>query len=628
VNQYEGLAYQETDNNTVTFTQGLHVGAVVKFSTVQTQTSLVNSAGAVSFLQAGTDAVPRSVQSRLRDTISVKDFGAVGDGVADDTAAIQAAINAHEMVFFPAGTYYCDGVTLQSNRVLFGEGAASVIFQPGNASLQGLLYANSGSASTYVENITIRDLKVLGDVVNAGFFEFRHLIAMNGVKNCLIERCFVEGFLGDGIYIGSGNVGGQERHNVNVTIRDCYIDGINKDNRNGISVIDGDGVTIENNYITRTSRSNMPGAIDVEPDANAFHVVKDIRIAGNKIFNCGGNVAAIGILLPGVTYSVPPCSFEITNNFIENCDAYGIYYTYNVSGGVSESTSEFGIRINNNTVKNVGRAIVIHNANDTVIDSNTFIGGSNSYIGFNTSDYNVLDCKLTNNMFVDVSGYALTIFTCSRVTLDGNTFKDCGDGSGATGAIQFNTGTSSYVKLLNNNIISPLGQTIVAIQKEAGHTLTPTTNWFFNNYIGAGTNVFQAVFNDTDDTSFTPIVEGGGTAGSGTYTLQYGRYRRIGNTVFFRLEVAVGAGHTGVGVIEVSLPTTVAAATSNAEVVCAVQVDGVSSTGGQVGMINPQVSVGSVGGIRIYASGTGTIQAVDIPAGAFTINATGFYQAA
>jgi hypothetical protein len=92
VNQYEGLAYTETDNNTVTFTQGLHVGAVVKFSTVQTQTSSVADAGAVTFLQAGTGAVPTNVQAKLRETVSIADFGGDPTGVADSTTAINNAI--------------------------------------------------------------------------------------------------------------------------------------------------------------------------------------------------------------------------------------------------------------------------------------------------------------------------------------------------------------------------------------------------------------------------------------------------------------------------------------------------------------------------------------------------------
>jgi hypothetical protein len=58
-----------------------------------------------TFLQDGTDAKPRTVLSKLKDVVSVKDFGAKGDGIADDTAAIQAALNAHHSVFIPPGTY-------------------------------------------------------------------------------------------------------------------------------------------------------------------------------------------------------------------------------------------------------------------------------------------------------------------------------------------------------------------------------------------------------------------------------------------------------------------------------------------------------------------------------------------
>jgi hypothetical protein len=62
----------------------------------------------VDYIPAGTGAVATTVQTKLRETVSVKDFGAVGDGVTDDTAAINAALTAlvaGGTLLFPPGTY-------------------------------------------------------------------------------------------------------------------------------------------------------------------------------------------------------------------------------------------------------------------------------------------------------------------------------------------------------------------------------------------------------------------------------------------------------------------------------------------------------------------------------------------
>lgn len=618
----------------------------IKISQLPPATSPVSRASLVPVVQ--NNITVKATLGQLQEIASVTDYGAVGDGITDDSVAIQAAVTANDAVFFPAGTYKVGTpINLKSNNMVFGEGASSVIYYTGSVTSKGALFADSNSSSSYVENLIIRDLKVLGDVATAGFSEFVHLISLHGVRNCLIENCEIVGFRGDGIILGSGlnDPSTTERHNVNVTIRDCYIDGVNNDNRNGVSVIDGNSINIDNNYFTRCSRSSMPGAIDVEPDASVFHVIRDISIRNNRIDDCRGGVAAITILLPIQTFTTAPSGFVIEGNYINTPNApsnntYGIFFEFGNPfaappiAAITEATPNLGVRILNNYVKfpntGPGRCMVVWNINDAVIANNEFVGGSTSLIGYPGT--NVLDLALVNNSFTSVNGtgdYAVSVFTGSRITFEGNVFKDCGATSGAArGAIEFSTGTTSYVSLLNNTFLSPNGTFTQQAIRDAGHTFTPNTNQFFGNNLIAGTNQFQSIYADSMETAYTPTVEGGGSAGTGTYTLQFGRYRRIGGLVFFRVVIHVNAGHTGTGVIEVSLPTAVQAQLNNEETMCAANADGVTSTGGIVGLINPAALVGTNGCVRIYQTATGTTNTVTIPAGAFKVAASGYYIAA
>lgn len=88
----------------------------------------------VGFLQAGTAAVARTAQAKMRDMVSVLDFGADPTGVADSTAAIAAALLAHDRIYFPTGTYLCSiNLSGKSSKTLTGAGRGSTILKNFNA---------------------------------------------------------------------------------------------------------------------------------------------------------------------------------------------------------------------------------------------------------------------------------------------------------------------------------------------------------------------------------------------------------------------------------------------------------------------------------------------------------------
>jgi hypothetical protein len=120
----------------------------------------------VTFLAAGSGATQRTALDKFRDMVSVKDFGAVGDGVTDDTAAFQAAINAASHVIVPptSSSYVVGNLTISSDRRIDVRG--NISHSTSNALFTvsgtvGTTYPVSGSSAAGSRTITLSSVSGL-----------------------------------------------------------------------------------------------------------------------------------------------------------------------------------------------------------------------------------------------------------------------------------------------------------------------------------------------------------------------------------------------------------------------------------------------------------------------------------
>ena len=113
--------------------------------------SLAASSGSslVGFITANAGAVARTVQSKLRDTVSVEDFGAVADGIANDTTAWNNWLAATGSKYIPRGYYLVSGVVKYYNTGTF----VNTTDTNHSAGLYALEKITSGNANTAFGNL-------------------------------------------------------------------------------------------------------------------------------------------------------------------------------------------------------------------------------------------------------------------------------------------------------------------------------------------------------------------------------------------------------------------------------------------------------------------------------------------
>lgn len=148
------------------------------------------SANLVNFLQSGTGGTSRTVQNKLYDIVSVKDYGAVGDGVTDDTTALNNAFaQVGKHVFIPKGTYlFTSNLAAPTCASITGEGELSTTLKASAAVTRAFDYDGVSNYPRRVTNFLIDGTATSGAT---GLF-FGRTASMA----CSMDRVQVKNFAG------------------------------------------------------------------------------------------------------------------------------------------------------------------------------------------------------------------------------------------------------------------------------------------------------------------------------------------------------------------------------------------------------------------------------------------------
>jgi hypothetical protein len=218
--QQRNADYSADNGTSVTFNVALHLNDVVDIVCTNNLVSgTVSNAANISYSGQFTGQTTRTVAAKLADVVSVKDFGAVGDGVTDDTAAIQAAFNAANLanarLIFPTAVYKISGSTIftvqtsvdfQGSTILATTwtgrfrilrkkakqtyGAGSNVLNELNATSAGYLVKGSTAFNGWLntEEVVNSYVRI---TYNTDFYSYR----LNTVKRTEINKVYRDGIL-------------------------------------------------------------------------------------------------------------------------------------------------------------------------------------------------------------------------------------------------------------------------------------------------------------------------------------------------------------------------------------------------------------------------------------------------
>ena len=293
---------------------------------------------------------PQSIGSTV---LNVHNFGASGNGVMDDTAAIQAAIDALPSsggtIVVPDGTYMINavtGISLRSHTRLSLSSSTYLKAIPNSSDRYNVVKAWK------VNNVEIVGGHIFGERSkhhgSAG--EWGYCINISGSSNVYVHNVSVADSWGDGILVGGSGWGSKMVPSNYVTLNG--VTGTNN-RRQGLTITPSNKVYVVNSSFTGSNGTYPQAGVDIEPQTQGN--VSQVRLENTTLSNNAGNGLEVhnnvnGLSLYKVTaqnnkgfgvYTGDPTNVSITNSDLSE----------NYLFGVSISASTSYVTIANNTIE-------------------------------------------------------------------------------------------------------------------------------------------------------------------------------------------------------------------------------------------------------------------------------------
>lgn len=332
--------------------------------------------------------------------VNVLDYGAVGDGTTDDTAAITAALATGASVYFPEGTYKTGSQTISTaGQTLFGDGVKSII-----------LAKTAGTNLFVVEEdyVTIRDLRMNGVEVASGNSSFAVFTAAAApaqflsVLNVLFSGASAATGFNNAIKFDTGCDYG--------AVSGCKIDRLwGNVSGSGYGVLNAaNNVSICDNALIASSGRGRHG-VYISSGAS------DNEIRGNFL---------VAFDLEGITQNSQgaqaPCARnKYLSNSLVNCAASN----NPTSGSIGIYGHSNGAVISDNTISGSGQLGIAVDGTNVTDCANTII--SDNYVAFSATTgirlLSAIACSVTGNTVYESSTASVGTSSNIEVKSDGTT---------------------------------------------------------------------------------------------------------------------------------------------------------------------------------------------------------------